>query len=286
MTTKSWFITGASSGFGREFAHAALSRGDQVAGTSRDVGRLDDLAADFGDRFLALELHVTKQAAASEAVRRAHERFGRLDVVVNNAGYGTYGVIEELSEEEARAQLDTNFFGALWVTQAALPILRAQGGGHIVQMSSLGGHFAAPSLGIYHASKWALEAMSQSLAAEVAEFGIHVTLIEPGAFATQAEASAREAAQPLAAYAAAHDALRRLREGDADGPTAAANVGDPRAGAQALLAIVDADDPPLRVLFGPNARSIVEAEYEGRLAQWRAAEPYSDLSAQRTVSPG
>jgi NAD(P)-dependent dehydrogenase (short-subunit alcohol dehydrogenase family) len=159
MSARTWFITGSSRGFGREWAIAALERGDSVAATARDTSTLDDLVERFGDRILPLKLDVTDRAAVFAAVAAAHERFGRLDVVVNNAGYGQFGLIEEISEDEARAQFETNVFGALWVTQAALPILREQRSGHILQVSSIGGISAFPNIGIYNASKWALEAL-------------------------------------------------------------------------------------------------------------------------------
>ena len=165
--SKVWFITGTSRGFGREFALAALRRGDRVAATARSLAALDDLVAEYGDRLLPLQLDVTDRAADEAAVRQAFEWFGRIDVVVNNAGYGHFGAVEEVTEAELRAQLETNLFGALWVTQAALPILREQGSGHVVQMSSIGGVGAFANLGAYHASKWALEAISESLAIEV-----------------------------------------------------------------------------------------------------------------------
>jgi NAD(P)-dependent dehydrogenase (short-subunit alcohol dehydrogenase family) len=158
--TKTWFITGTSRGFGREWAAAALERGDNVAATARDTSTLDDLAQLYGDRLLPIALDVTDRDADLAAVQQAHERFGRLDVVVNNAGYGHFGFVEELSEADVRDQLETNFFGALWVTQAALPILREQGSGHIIQVSSIGGISAFPIVGAYHASKWALEGLS------------------------------------------------------------------------------------------------------------------------------
>ena len=183
-TSKVWFITGASRGFGREWAIAALERGDRVAATARTVSTLHDLVERFGDAILPLELDVTDRAADFAAVARAHEHFGQLDVVVNNAGYGQFGLVEELSEAEARGQLETNFFGALWVTQAALPYLRAQGSGHIIQVSSIGGISAFPNVGIYNASKWALEGLSQALAQEVAGFGITVTVVEPAGYST------------------------------------------------------------------------------------------------------
>ena len=162
--SKVWFVTGSSRGLGRTFVEAALSRGDKVAATARNAESLADLVAAHGDAVLPLALDVTDKAAVTESVRRAHEHFGRLDVVVNNAGYGLFGAVEELSEQDVRAQIETNLFGALWVTQAVLPYLREQGNGHIIQISSIGGVATYPYLGGYHASKWALEGLSDALA--------------------------------------------------------------------------------------------------------------------------
>src|SRR6202789_4351496 len=200
MAEKVWFITGTSRGFGREWAIAALDRGDKVAATARDLGTLDDLVAKFGDAILPVKLDVTDRQAAFAAVRQAHERFGWLDVVLNNAGYGQFGMVEEISEAEIRAPLDTNVVGALWVPQAALPLLREQGRGHIIQVSSIGGVSAFMNTGAYHASKWALEGFSQSLAQEVAGFGIKVTLIEPTGYSTDWSGSSAKHATPLSAY--------------------------------------------------------------------------------------
>ena len=191
--TKNWYITGTSRGFGREFAITALERGDRVAATARNLSSLDDLVQKYGDALLPLELDVTDKAAVGETVRRAHEAFGSLDVVVNNAGYGHFGAVEELSEQEIRDQLETNFFGALWVTQAVLPILREQGSGHIIQISTIGGVGAFPNIGAYHASKWALEGLTEALSKEVAELGIKVTLVEPGGFSHRLGRRLREA---------------------------------------------------------------------------------------------
>src|SRR5580692_2652510 len=238
MANKTWFITGTSRGFGYEWTKAALERGDRVAGTARDPSTLDDLRSEHGDALLALTLDVTDREAAFAAVTRAHGQFGGLDIVVNNAGYGHFGMVEEISEQEARAQIETNLFGALWVTQAALPFLRQQGSGHIVQVSSIGGISAFPNVGIYHASKWALEGISQSLAQEVKEFGIHVTLIEPGGFSTDWGGSSARHTQPLDAYDGPREASQRRRAGN--------KQGDPGASAEAVLRIVDADSPPLR----------------------------------------
>ncbi|MFJ2828301.1 SDR family oxidoreductase [Streptomyces sp. NPDC087263] len=272
MTQKVWFITGASRGFGREWAIAALERGDSVAATARDLSTLDDLGATYGERLLPLQLDVTDRDAGFAAVRQAHERFGRLDVVVNNAGYGHFGLVEELTEAEARAQLETNLFGALWVTQAALPFLREQGSGHILQVSSIGGISAFPLVGIYHASKWALEGISQALAQEVAPFGIKVTLIEPGGFSTDWAGSSSSRSEPLPAYAEFHTQVQEERRQRIGTP------GDPRASAAAVLEIVDAAEPPLRCFFGTAPLGIARADYEQRLATWEKWQPVAELA--------
>jgi NAD(P)-dependent dehydrogenase (short-subunit alcohol dehydrogenase family) len=272
MSQKIWFITGASRGFGREWAVAALERGDSVAATARDLSTLGDLRETYGERLLPLRLDVTDRDADFDAVRQAHERFGRLDVIVNNAGYGHFGMVEELTEDEARAQLETNLFGALWVTQAALPFLREQGGGHILQVSSIGGISAFPLVGIYHASKWALEGMSQALAQEVAPFGIKVTLIEPGGFATDWAGSSSSTSEPLPAYADFHKEVQEQRRKRVGTP------GDPKASAAAVLEIVDADEPPLRCFFGAAPLGIAKADYEQRLALWEKWQPVAELA--------
>jgi NAD(P)-dependent dehydrogenase (short-subunit alcohol dehydrogenase family) len=267
MTAKTWFITGASRGFGRDWTIAALERGDSVAATARDTSTLDDLVARFGDRLAPLKLDVTDRPAVFDAVAEAHRRFGRLDVVVNNAGYGQFGMVEEISEAEARDQIETNVFGALWVTQAALPFLRDQGSGHILQVSSIGGISAFPNIGMYNASKWALEGFSQSLAQEVADFGIKVTLIEPGGYATDWGGASARHATPLPAY---DEYRKHAAEARA---TRVGNPGDPSASAAAVLQIVDAEQPPLRVFFGTAPLAIAEADYESRLATWREWQP-------------
>ena len=259
---KVWFITGTSRGFGREWAQAALDRGDKVAATARDVSTLDDLVGKYGDAVLPISLDVTDREASFAAVRQAHEAFGRLDVVVNNAGYGHFGFIEEVTEREARAQIETNVFGALWVTQAALPFLREQGSGHIIQVSSIGGISAFAGLGLYHASKWALEGFSQALAQEVASFGIKVTLIEPGGFSTDWSGSSAARSAELPAYADAHAAQNEWRRNQSD------VRGDPTATGKAVLEIVDADEPPLRIFFGTAPLGIAKADYASRIATW------------------
>lgn len=258
--SKVWFITGCSKGFGRIWAEAALARGDKVAATARDASTLKPLAEKFGDQVLTMALDVQDREADFAAVQKAYEVFGRLDVVVNNAGYGLFGAIEEISEAEARDQIETNLFGALWVTQAALPIMREQCSGHIIQVSSIGGVTAFGEVGLYHASKWGLEAFSQSLAQEVARFGIDVTLIEPAGFSTDWSGPSGVRAQQLDAY----DPMREARK-EMVGKRSA---GDPEASGPAILKLVDAEEPPLRCFFGKEAFGIVRPDYESRLAGW------------------
>lgn len=270
-----WFITGASKGFGHVWTEAALARGDSVAAVSRTIAALAPLKAHHGDRLLPLALDVGDKPAVDAAVELARDHFGRIDIAVNNAGYGLFGAIEEVSEAEARAQIETNLFGALWVTKAVLPVMRAQGSGHIVQVSSIGGVYAVPTVGLYHASKWGLEGFSQALAAEVKHLGIKVTIVEPGGFATEWGTTSAHRAAPLAAYDGARALLSSVR--------AASDPGDPRATAAALLRIVDAPDPPLRVFFGPAGLPMVKREYAERLATWEAWNDVA-LAAQGTLT--
>jgi NAD(P)-dependent dehydrogenase (short-subunit alcohol dehydrogenase family) len=233
------------------------------------VKTLDPLVERYGDRIAALTLDVTDKAAVDAAITETCSRFGRLDVVINNAGYGLFGTIEEVSEAEARAQLETNLFGALWVTQAALPIMRGQRSGHIIQVSSIGGINAFPTVGLYHASKWGLEGFSQALAAEVAAFGIKVTIVEPGGFATEWGGPSAKRATQLPAYDAARAAIAALR---------GRNVpGDPDATGAAILKVVDARDPPLRIFFGSGGLPMTRAEYARRIETW---EKWNDVSIE------
>ena len=266
---KAWFITGASKGFGYVWTEAALARRDSVAAAARNIGLLDKLNVKYGDRLLPLTLDVGDKRAVDAAVKQAHQRFGRIDVAINNAGYGLFGAIEEVSEQEARAQIETNLFGALWVTQAVLPIMRAQHSGHIIQISSVGGIFAVPTVGLYHASKWGLEGFSQALAAEVKDLGIKVTIIEPGGFATEWGTASAHRARQLPAYDAARAALGKIRT--------ASVPGDPKATASALFRIVDAAEPPLRVFFGDAGLPMAKSEYAERIATW---ERWNDVSLE------
>jgi NAD(P)-dependent dehydrogenase (short-subunit alcohol dehydrogenase family) len=219
-----------------------------------------------------MQLDVTNRAADFAAVKEAHDRFGRLDVVINNAGYGHFGMIEELSESDARNQIETNLFGALWVTQAALPYLRAQGGGHIIQVSSIGGISAFPMVGMYHASKWGLEGFSQALAQEVADFGIRVTLIEPGGFSTDWAGPSAKHSERLDVYNDVRNKAERWRA------QRGATPGDPHASAAAILKVVDAEEPPLRLFFGTAPLEIAENDYAARLTTWRAWQDVAELA--------
>jgi len=270
MSNRIWFITGASRGFGRSFTDAALAAGDRVAATARDTSSLDDLASRHGDNLLGLELDVTDHDAAFEAVRRAHDHFGRLDVVVNNAGYGVSGAIEELTEEQARRQIEVNLFGALWVTQAALPFLREQGSGWIVQVSSIGGLAAFPLTGIYHASKWALEGLSETLRQEVAPFGIKVLMVEPSGFRTDWAGASMDRATPIDAYEGV-ETIRDRRASQQE-QNNGSQPGNPDLAARALLDTLDRDDPPFRLLLGNVAYDVAVDRYESRLSEFRAGE--------------
>jgi NAD(P)-dependent dehydrogenase (short-subunit alcohol dehydrogenase family) len=249
-----------------------LERGDKVAATARNTTTLDDLVDKYGEALLPIRLDVTDRDADFAAVKRAHDHFGRLDIVVNNAGYGHFGFVEELSEQDARDQIETNVFGALWITQAALPYLREQGSGHIIQVSSIGGITAFPVVGIYHASKWALEGFSQALAAEVAPFGVHVTLIEPGGFDTDWAGPSAKHSDPISAYDELRAAVQAERSRRWSSP------GDPSASAAALLKVVDAKEPPLRVFFGASPLETAKADYESRLRNWEQWQPVAELA--------
>ncbi len=271
MNSKVWFITGASRGFGRIWAEAALERGGKVAATARKVEDIADLKERFGDAVLPLALDVTDAEQVKQAVPQAHAHFGRLDVVVNNAGYSLVGTIEEGSEADVRAEFDANYFGTLRVIQAALPLLRQQGSGHILGVSSGVGLVAFPLIGSYCASKWAFEALHESLAQEVKAFGIKVTLIEPGAYATSfGSPESLKFAPPMDAYA-------EIRQ-QVFGRMSSMKRGDPQATADAVLQIVDAEDPPLRFFLGSENLPLVRAAYADRIATWEAWEAVSNAA--------
>ena len=245
MSTKVWFLTGSSRGFGRVWADAALKRGDKVAATARTVTSIADLKEKYGANVLTLELDVTKPDQVKTAVEQAHAHFGRLDIVLNNAGYPLVGMIEEASANDVRALYETNIFGALSVIQAAVPLLRKQGRGHILGTSSSLGHVTMPLIGYYCSSKWAFEAIHESLAAEVKPFGIKVTIIEPGAYATEfGSPSSAKFAAGLNVYEDLRSQIfERVRSMER---------GDPNATPEAIFKIVDTENPPLRFFLGSH----------------------------------
>jgi NAD(P)-dependent dehydrogenase (short-subunit alcohol dehydrogenase family)/ketosteroid isomerase-like protein len=282
--TPVWFVTGASSGFGRAVVDAALDRGYRVVATSRHIEDLQPLGRRFPDHALLLQLDVTDAAAARSVVRQAVRRFGRIDVVFNNAGFGYVGAIEELTDDQLHEQLDVSLFGVINVTRAALPQLREQRAGHFVQMSSLNGVEALPGAGYYVASKFGVEGFSDTLAAEVAPLGIKVTIVEPGPFRTRflSDESAKWA-KPIADYAETVGKSREtLRAMNGKQP------GDPARAAAAIIEAVEADEPPLRLPLGKmavdNIRKILGSrlqELEGLTEVAAAADfPTDDAAAK------
>lgn len=250
---KIWLITDAARGFGRAWAEAALRRGDWVIAAAQDVTALQSLVDAYGGSVVPLALDVTDRVGVFDTVERAHAYFGRLDVIVNNASCVQLGAVEEVSEAEARAQFETNAFGALWIIQAALPFLREQGRGHILSVSGIGGIIGSPLCGIYQASRWALEAMHEALAREVAEFGVKVTLIEPGSCVPDRAGSSVSHTTPNPAY----DAVRAR----VAGATPGIEPSDPHAAAEAVLRVVDAEAPPLRLFLGATLLGIARHAY-------------------------
>ncbi|BCJ47215.1 short-chain dehydrogenase/reductase [Actinoplanes ianthinogenes] len=274
--SRTWFITGASRGLGRAFTRAALDRGDRVVAASRSITRAD-FDERHGDRLLALPLDVTDRDAVFAAVATAIERFGPLDIVVNNAGTLSMGMIEEFTEAQARAQLEVNLFGALWVTQAALPHLRAQRSGHLVQVSSIAALGGFPSTGMYSASKFALEGMSEALAMEAAAFDVKVSIVQPGGYWTDLYTSM--------ATTTPSDAYRPLRE-QLEAQWADGSVdSEPELAAQALLALVDSERPPLRLLLGSMVYDLAFDISRRRMEEWASWEQVSRAAekASRTA---
>ncbi|RYG54204.1 MAG: SDR family NAD(P)-dependent oxidoreductase [Chitinophagaceae bacterium] len=275
MNSKVWFITGASRGFGRIWTEAALERGDKVAATARNVDSLAGLKEKYGANVLTLELDVTKPGQAKTAIEEAHAYFGRLDIVLNNAGYSLVGTIEEASAEDVKAMYETNIFGPLAVIQAALPLLRKQGSGHILGTSSNLGHVTLPVIGYYSSSKWAFEAIHESLAIEVKDFGLKVTIIEPGAYAT--EFGSQESLKFAPGMEIYSDFKTKFFATLKD-----LERGDPNATPPALFQVVDAENPPLRFHLGSHNLPWVRAAYEERLALW---EQWDEVSSSAQGAP-
>lgn len=266
-----WFITGCSTGFGRELAKAVLKRGWNAAVTARDPAAIADIVADHPERALSAALDVTDKSQIMAAVNAAQRRFGSIDVLVNNAGYGYRSALEESDEEEIHRLFDTNVFGLIEVTRAVLPLMRRQRSGHIVNISSVAGRVANPGSTLYAASKFAVNGLSKGLAQEVRPFGIKVTIVEPSAFRTDfAGRSIRDTSRPMEEYAATagkQRAMSAARQGK--------QAGDPARAADAIIQAVEQKEPPLHLLLGANAVERVRAELEERAAELAAWEDVS-----------
>jgi NAD(P)-dependent dehydrogenase (short-subunit alcohol dehydrogenase family) len=271
---KTWFITGASRGFGRIWAEAALTRGDQVTATARKLGDVADLAERFGDRVLPLALDVSDPEQVRQVVPQAFAHFGKLDILVNNAGVSLLAATEEASDEQIRDVFDANYLGMVRVLRAALPLMRQQGSGHILGISSGLGIGSLPLVGFYAATKWAVEALHESLAQEVRPFGLSVTIVEPGAYATEFGKSAKiaEALEPYSEFR--KQFMARLSNMER---------GDPKATAEAILKLVDAQDPPLRLLLGATTLPRARALYEDRITTWEAWEDVSNAAQGQPI---
>lgn len=268
MTAKTWFITGASSGFGRAFAEHALAQEHNVVATARQFSTLASIAAVAPERVLALSLDVTRQSEADAAIKAAVARFGRIDVLINNAGYGLVGAFEETSDGELRALMDTNFFGAMNVTRAALPRLRAQKSGAIVNISSLGGQLSFAGFSAYSATKFAIEGVSEALAREMAPFGVKVLIVEPGQFRTNLAGPSMRHMPVMEDYRDVVGATREFAH-DMNGT----QEGDPRKAAAAIEAAIDAPNTPLRLQLGADAVDNIREHSETLLkdlAAWEA----------------
>ncbi|MEU4824171.1 oxidoreductase [Actinomadura citrea] len=280
---RTWLITGASRGLGRHLTEAVLDAGDHVVATARRPGRLDDLAARHGERMRAVALDVTDPTAAARAVEEATGAFGRLDVVVNNAGYANSAPIEEMAEDDFRAQIETNLFGVVNVTRAALPVLRAQRSGVFVQVSSIGGRVGGtPGMGAYQTAKFAVEGFSEVLAAEVAPFRVKVVIVEPGAFRTDWQGSSMELHPVGPDYEETVGAVNAYRQAN-DGT----QQGDPARAAKAIMDVVAADDPPRRLILGSDALALARKSAEARAAeaeQWAAVTGSTDFPSDEPQS--
>lgn len=278
MADRTWLITGSSRGLGQALARAVLGRGDRVVATARRPQDLDSLVKTHPDRSRAVALDVTDPAAARAAVQTAVGEFGRLDVVVNNAGYADSIPIEEMPEADFRAQIETNFYGVVHVTRAALPVFRQQRSGHFIQISSVGGRVGgSPGMGAYQSAKFAVEGFSEVLNAEVRPLGIKVTIVEPGAFRTDWSGSSMRRPPVGADYEPTVGQMNRMREA-----TAAGWPGDPARAAQVIADIAARDDPPLRLLLGSDALAAAERSSASRAAE---AQAWADVSRSTDFAP-
>ncbi|AWM04462.1 SDR family NAD(P)-dependent oxidoreductase [Bradyrhizobium amphicarpaeae] len=272
--SKTWFISGSSRGLGRALTEAALAAGNRVVASARDTVPLEPLLERFGERLRLAKLDVTDDAAAQAAIGLAVEAYGDIDVVVNNAGYGELGSVEDTTLASFRQQIEVNLIGTIIVTKAAIPVLRRQRRGHIVQVSSVGGRIGAPARAAYSAAKWGIEGFSESLAREMALIGVHVTIVEPGGFRTGFAQTAHATGEGRTEYDAVVGAAVRMQR-DYDGR----QPGDPAKAAAVLLEIVEMDRPPLRIALGSDAVNAISTTDRKRLEElesWRTLSVSTD----------
>ena len=279
MSQRTWLITGVSSGFGRELTEQILERGDRVVGTVRDTGKVADLREHYPETFHAEVLDVTDTAAVREVVERSFAQLGRVDVIISNAGYGLFGAAEELSYEQIERIVATNLLGPIQLIRAVLPHLRAQGGGRVIQISSYGGQVAFPGNSMYHATKWGIEGFVESVAQEVASFGIGMTIVEPGGARTEFRYGSAQVAELMPIYddTPAHSFLRMLD------PKNGLATGDPARMAARIIESVDVEPAPLRVVLGSQALESTLATLRMRISRFEAQ---TELAASTDFPPG
>ncbi|MVU76807.1 SDR family oxidoreductase [Nocardia sp. ET3-3] len=277
MASRTWFVTGTSTGFGRELTEQLLRRGDRVCATVRTRAVMDDLVAEYGAALMVWELDVTDTPGVRRVVGDAFARAGRVDVVVSNAGYALFGAAEEVSDAQIRAQIDTNLVGSIQVARAVIPHLRGQGGGRLMQISSMGGQIAYPNLSLYHATKWGIEGFFEAVTAEVAPFGIQVTLVEPGSARTDFAVRSAISGQPLEIYEQTPVGAMRRAAAAGEFPI----PGDPGKMAAAIIETADAPIAPHRLTLGSDAYSEIGTALRDRLEQLEAQK---DLALSTDVS--
>jgi NAD(P)-dependent dehydrogenase (short-subunit alcohol dehydrogenase family) len=284
--SKIWFITGSSRGLGRAFTEVILEAGHLVVATARKPEQLADLSKTYGDRIRTVRLDVTSPAEVQKTVAAAKEAFGRIDVVVNNAGYGFIGAFEEMTADEFKGQIDTNFWGVVNVTRAVLPALREQGFGHIIQVTSVGGRLGVPGLSGYHAAKFAVEGLSETLAQEIKPLGLKLTIVEPGGFRTDWAGASMAFAKPMKAYAPVLGAIRGYME-----QHSGHEPGDPRKAGHVLLQLVEMEQPPLRLPLGKDAIMFLSNSYQtnsDELQRWAditGSTDFDDVTASTEEHP-
>ena len=272
-----WFITGASSGLGYEFTKKALELGDKVVGIARNIEKLNELKSQYEEMLLPLRLDVTNRSDVFATVETAIKHFGKIDIVINNAGNMIMGMIEEFNEDEVRSQMETNFYGAVWVCQAVMPYLRTQGSGHIIQISSIGGLISGPMSGIYSASKFALEGFSEALAQEAAHFGIKVTIVEPGGYWTNLYLKM--------GFTVQNQEYDSLREELAKQYSTDSVDSDPKLAAEAIMKMINSENPPLRLILGSIVYDLAIENVEKRISTWKEWESVSRSAEHGIPAP-